>query len=73
MPLCTAAAGGDMKVNNGELVLRLNKAFPGDVGCFTSYLLNHMVLQPGEAMFLGPNEIHAYLLGSKYCFALIVF
>ncbi|XP_072033617.1 mannose-6-phosphate isomerase-like [Amphiura filiformis] len=58
-----ASAGEDMKANNGELVMRLNKAFPGDVGCFVSYFLNHMILQPGEAMFLGPNVIHAYLLG----------
>ncbi|XP_033638129.1 mannose-6-phosphate isomerase-like [Asterias rubens] len=47
-----------------ELLLRLNSQFPGDVGCFCSYFLNHIILQPGEAMFLGPNEPHAYLSGN---------
>ncbi|XP_022098704.1 mannose-6-phosphate isomerase-like isoform X2 [Acanthaster planci] len=49
---------------NRELLLRLNSQFPGDVGCFCSFFLNHMTLQPGEAMFLGPNEPHAYLSGN---------
>lgn len=48
----------------GELVLRLNNQFPGDVGCFVVYFLNRIVLQPGEAMFLGANEPHAYLDGN---------
>ncbi|XP_037089240.1 mannose-6-phosphate isomerase-like [Pollicipes pollicipes] len=46
-----------------ELLLRLNGQFPGDVGCFCALFLNHLTLQPGEALFLGPNEPHAYLLG----------
>lgn len=46
-----------------ELFLRLHQKYPGDVGCFSIYLLNYLTLQPGEAMFLGPNIIHAYLSG----------
>lgn len=46
-----------------DLFLRLHQQYPGDVGCFSIYLLNYLTLQPGEAMFLGPNVIHAYLLG----------
>ncbi|XP_014664698.1 PREDICTED: mannose-6-phosphate isomerase-like [Priapulus caudatus] len=46
-----------------DLFLRIYKQFPGDVGCFVIYYLNHMQLQPGEAMFLGPNVPHAYLYG----------
>ena len=37
--------------------------YPGDVGCFVIYFVNHVKLEPGEAMFLGPNLIHAYLCG----------
>lgn len=48
-----------------ELLLRLNSQFSGDVGCFCIYFLNHMVLSPGQAMFLGPNVPHAYLLGGN--------
>lgn len=46
-----------------ELFLTLHEKYPGDVGCFSIYLLNYLTLQPGESMFLGPNIIHAYLLG----------
>ncbi|PSN37566.1 Mannose-6-phosphate isomerase [Blattella germanica] len=41
----------------------LYQTYPGDVGCFSVYFMNHVVLQPGEAIFLGPNEPHAYLSG----------
>jgi len=47
----------------GELLLRLNTQFPGDVGCFVIYFLNHIYLQPGEALFLKANVPHAYLDG----------
>jgi len=37
--------------------------YPGDVGCFVIYFLNHLRLSPGQSMFLGPNVPHAYLSG----------
>ena len=37
--------------------------YPGDVGCFCIYFLNVVNLEVGDAMFLGPNEPHAYLAG----------
>jgi len=46
-----------------DLFLRLWEQYPGDVGCFVIYFVNHVRLEPGEAMFLGPNLIHAYLCG----------
>ncbi|XP_031566586.1 mannose-6-phosphate isomerase-like [Actinia tenebrosa] len=55
--------GQDSSLYLGDLITRLNSQFPGDVGCFCAYFLNHVVLQPGEAMFLGPNLPHAYLSG----------
>ena len=36
----------------------------GDGGIFCLYLLNIVQLQPGEAMFLGPNVPHAYIAGN---------
>lgn len=45
------------------LLLRLHAAYPGDVGVFCSLLLNYITLQPGEGVFLGANEPHAYLFG----------
>ncbi len=47
-------------------MLRLSEQFPGDVGCFCVYFLNHMRLQPGEAMFLEANLPHAYLSGGQF-------
>ncbi|EDO37939.1 predicted protein [Nematostella vectensis] len=47
----------------GDLFLSLHGQFPGDVGCFCIYFLNHVMLKPGQAMFLGPNLPHAYLSG----------
>ncbi|XP_038639972.1 mannose-6-phosphate isomerase isoform X1 [Scyliorhinus canicula] len=58
-----AAGGKDTTGSNGELLLRLHSQFPGDVGCFVIYFLNVIQLRPGEAMFLGANEPHAYLYG----------
>ncbi|WP_327283699.1 mannose-6-phosphate isomerase, class I [Streptomyces sp. NBC_01278] len=37
--------------------------FPGDPGVIAAMLLNHVRLQPGEAMFLGAGVPHAYLDG----------
>ncbi|CAH1635614.1 unnamed protein product [Spodoptera littoralis] len=45
------------------LVQRLHTDFPGDVGCFSPYFMNYMVLRPGQAIFLKPNLPHAYLSG----------
>ncbi|MEU3407746.1 mannose-6-phosphate isomerase, class I [Streptomyces sp. NPDC006670] len=37
--------------------------YPGDPGVIAALLLNHVRLQPGEAMFLGAGIPHAYLDG----------
>ncbi|MDH2389900.1 mannose-6-phosphate isomerase, class I [Streptomyces sp. HNM0663] len=37
--------------------------YPGDPGVIAAMLLNHVRLQPGEAMFLGAGVPHAYLSG----------
>lgn len=57
------AAGRDVSGSNGVLLLRLHSQYPGDIGCFSIYFLNHIVLEPGQAMFLGASEPHAYLYG----------
>ncbi|KAH8313825.1 hypothetical protein KR067_012307 [Drosophila pandora] len=41
----------------------VNADFPGDVGVLSLFFLNLLHLQPGEAIYLGANEIHAYLDG----------
>lgn len=37
--------------------------YPGDPGVIAAMLLNHVRLQPGEAMFLGAGIPHAYIEG----------
>lgn len=60
-----AGAGGPS--NSGrelaQLIIRLNDQFPADIGLFVLFLLNYVKLEPGEAMFLKADDIHAYLSG----------
>lgn len=50
-----------------ELVVRLDQQYPGgDIGVFCTLLLNYVTMEPGQAMFLGANEPHAYLSGGKW-------
>ena len=49
-----------------ELLPRLNGQFPGDIGLFVVFFLNLVVLQPGEAMFLQADDIHAYISGGRF-------
>lgn len=37
--------------------------YPGDPGVLVSLLLHHVVLAPGEAIYLGARQLHAYLNG----------
>ncbi|KAL0423993.1 UNVERIFIED_CONTAM: Mannose-6-phosphate isomerase 2, partial [Sesamum radiatum] len=46
-----------------ELVLRLEKQFPGDVGVLAAFLLNYVKLNTGEALYVAANEPHAYIHG----------
>lgn len=45
-------------------VTRLAATYPGDVSVVATLLLNHVELQPGEALHLTPGNLHAYLRGS---------
>ncbi|KAH6656102.1 mannose-6-phosphate isomerase [Truncatella angustata] len=60
-------ADGGVEATSGttlsELVTRLNKQFPGDIGLFVLFFLNYVTMKPGEAMFLKADDIHAYVSG----------
>lgn len=62
-------AGGGIGPNDGkelaEIIIRLNDQFKGDIGLFVFFFLNYVKLQPGEAMFLKADDIHAYISGGK--------
>lgn len=44
--------------------IALAERYPHDAGVVTALLLNHVVLEPGEALFLGSGNLHAYLRGT---------
>ncbi|MCE9621404.1 MAG: mannose-6-phosphate isomerase, class I [Actinomycetia bacterium] len=46
-----------------QLVTRLAQRYPDDPSVAVTLLLNRVQLQPGEALFLGPGNLHAYLSG----------
>lgn len=37
---------------------------PGDIGLVCSLLMNHAVVQPGQALFMGAGGVHAYISGT---------
>lgn len=41
----------------------LARGYPGDIGILFPLLLNLFCLQPGQALFLAPGTLHAYLEG----------
>ena len=47
-----------------EVFFKLSREFPGDIGILFAFVLNHVVLDEGQCIFLGANEPHAYLSGS---------
>jgi mannose-6-phosphate isomerase len=46
-----------------ELAARLNLLYPGDPGVIIALFMNHVWIEPGEALFLPAGNIHAYLSG----------
>jgi mannose-6-phosphate isomerase len=49
----------------GELrtVAELHQDYPGDPGALVALLLNRLVLEPGESLYLPAGNVHAYLKG----------
>lgn len=43
---------------------RLATAYPGSGGILVALLMHHVRLSPGEALFLGAGNVHAYLNGT---------
>jgi mannose-6-phosphate isomerase len=46
-----------------QLILSLEQKYPGDVGVLSAFFFNYVKLSPGEALYIGANEPHAYLSG----------
>jgi mannose-6-phosphate isomerase len=57
-------ACADDTADDARWVRHLAAAYPGDVGAVVSLCCNLLHLAPGEAIFLGPGNLHAYLHGT---------
>ncbi|MDO5097601.1 MAG: mannose-6-phosphate isomerase, class I [Corynebacterium sp.] len=44
-------------------IIELDARYPGDVGVLGALLLNYVVIEPGEAVFLHAGNLHAYCRG----------
>ena len=54
------SAGEDMAY---EWIVKLSDVYPQDIGILSPLLLNLICLEPGQAIFLGAGQLHAYLDG----------
>lgn len=43
---------------------RMAPDHPGDIGLVCSLLMNHAIVQPGQALFMGAGGVHAYIRGT---------
>ena len=62
-PPSSAGGNGVVRLDVASLMVRLSEQYPGDLGIFAPLYLNAFSLSPGQSIFLGPNEPHAYLSG----------
>ncbi|MGB1655255.1 MAG: mannose-6-phosphate isomerase, class I [Acidimicrobiales bacterium] len=56
--------GPEIGAGERAMAAGLGAHHPGDAGVITALLLNRLTLQPGEALFLGPGNLHMYLRGT---------
>jgi mannose-6-phosphate isomerase len=63
-PSAVISACSDHERPEAAWVRRLDAMYPGQPSVAVTLLLNHVVLEPGEAIHLGAGNLHAYLSGS---------
>jgi mannose-6-phosphate isomerase len=56
-------AAGLSYVEEYSRSLWIAESFPGDIGVVVALLLNHLTVQPGQAIFSPAGVLHAYLRG----------
>jgi mannose-6-phosphate isomerase len=52
------------KSPDAELAVRLAEHYPADPGVLVALLLNHVRLEPGQAIWMPAGNLHAYLRGT---------
>jgi mannose-6-phosphate isomerase len=61
---CRRLAADSLWSDTARASLLAGEDFPGDIGAVLALLLNYVRLVPGEAIFLGAGNVHAYLRGT---------
>lgn len=56
-------AGADGDGRTYAMAAALGKTYPGDIGVVLAMMLNHVLLKPGEAIYMPAGNAHAYLRG----------
>ena len=46
-----------------DAIVRMNADHPRDIGLVCSLLMNHAVVEPGQALFMAAGGVHAYIKG----------
>ena len=62
--LAACARPSETFVRERALAARLGSLYPGDIGIVSALLLELVHLEPGEAVYLGAGNLHAYLEGT---------
>ena len=57
------AAEGGPHAGSCDAAVRISSDHPADIGVLASLLFEHLVLQPGEALFMPAGGLHAYIRG----------
>lgn len=60
---CRAYGGGGWVGEVAATTADIAARYPGDPGVLASMLLNRITLRPGEGIYLGAGQLHAYLSG----------
>ena len=55
---------GHRNVAESPWIERLLRSYPGDLGALAPLYLHLVELAPGQGLFLGPGQLHAYLEGT---------
>jgi mannose-6-phosphate isomerase len=58
-----AKAASEQGTADAADLVNLARSYPDDPGVLVSLLLNHITLQPGEAVYMPAGNLHAYLNG----------
>jgi mannose-6-phosphate isomerase len=53
----------DARGDKLRIARQLLDHYPDDLGCLLSLFLQHVVLQPGQALYVPPGMLHCYLSG----------